>query len=305
MRMNSWQSIITLAKAHSCTVSEQELLACHTSFRIGGPARVWVEVGSAAAMAALRSACAEAEIPCVILGNGSNLLASDNGFDGVILHPAAPEFTALTVSGQTITVGAGVKLSALTTFARDLGLSGLEFAYGIPGSVGGAVYMNAGAYGGEIQDVLTQCTVLTSDGRVESQTGAAMAFAYRHSALMTDGGAVISAQMTLKPDDSAAISARMADFLERRRSKQPLEYPSAGSVFKRPEGHFAGTLIEQCHLKGYRIGGAQVSEKHAGFIVNRGGATACDVRALIAHIQQVVFAETGVRLECEIRSLGT
>ena len=291
------------ARAAGCTVSERELLSAHTSFRIGGPARLWIEIPTAEALSAVIGACKESEVPYVLLGNGSNMLAPDGGYDGAVLHLAAPGFTALSADGNTVTAGAGVRLSALTVFAREHGLSGLEFAYGIPGTVGGAVYMNAGAYGGEIKDVLESCTVWTERG-TEHRTNAEMAFSYRHSAL-TDGRTIaLSAAFRLTPDDPAEIGARMADFMERRRSKQPLEYPSAGSVFKRPVGYFAGGLIEQCGLKGAQIGGAQVSEKHAGFIINRGGATEHDVRALVEQIQQTVLNRTGVSLECEIRTLG-
>ena len=304
MHTNQMLSIAALAQAEGCAVRTQEPLAQHTTFRIGGPAALWVEVPTADVMAELHRACAESRVPCVVLGCGSNVLASDAGFNGVILHPAAPEFTQITVTGDRVTAGAGAKLSALAVCARDHGLSGLEFAYGIPGSVGGAVYMNAGAYGGEIKDALVRCTVLTRDHRIETRPAESLALAYRHSALMENGAAVLAARLRLHPDDPDAIAARMADYLGRRKAKQPLEYPSAGSVFKRPEGHFAGALIEQCGLKGCTVGGAQVSKKHAGFIVNRGGATAHDVRALVAHIQETVLRETGVALECEIRTLG-
>lgn len=298
------QEIAALAQAHGCTVRTQELLSQHTTFRIGGPAALWVEVPAADAMAELHRACAESRVPCVVLGCGSNVLASDAGFNGVILHPAAPEFTQIAVTGGTVTAGAGAKLSALAVCARDHGLSGLEFAYGIPGSVGGAVYMNAGAYGGEIKDVLVRCTVLTRDHRIETRSAESLALAYRHSALMDDDAIVLSAEFALTPGDPEQIGAQMNDYMARRKAKQPLDLPSAGSTFKRPAGAFAGALIEQCGLKGARVGDAQVSEKHAGFIVNLGNATAGNVRALISHVQKVVEMETGFRLECEIRTLG-
>ena len=297
-------AVAAAARSAGCTVRECEPLALHTTFRIGGPAQLWIEAGSAEGLRTVRAACREAGAPCFLLGNGSNLLAADSGFGGVVLHLTAPEFCGLSQSGDEITAGAGLRLSAATAFARDRGLGGLEFAHGIPGSVGGAVYMNAGAYGGELRDVLVSCTVLTAAGEICELPAQALALGYRHSVLMENGAAVLAARLRLHPDDPDAIAARMADYLGRRKAKQPLEYPSAGSVFKRPEGHFAGALIEQCGLKGCTVGGAQVSEKHAGFIVNRGGATAHDVRALVAHIQETVLRETSVVLECEIRTLG-
>lgn len=304
MHTNQMLSIAALAQAEGCAVRTQEPLAQHTTFRIGGPAALWVEVPTADVMAELHRACAESRVPCVVLGCGSNMLASDAGFNGVILHPAAPEFTQIAVTGGTVTAGAGAKLSALAVCARDHGLSGLEFAYGIPGSVGGAVYMNAGAYGGEIKDVLVRCTVLTRDHRIETRSAESLALAYRHSALMDDDAIVLSAEFALTPGDPEQIGAQMNDYMARRKAKQPLDLPSAGSTFKRPAGAFAGALIEQCGLKGARVGDAQVSEKHAGFIVNLGNATAGNVRALISHVQKVVEMETGFRLECEIRTLG-
>lgn len=287
-----------------CTVSENELLARHTTFRIGGPARIFAEVPTVEALVALRSLCRKEGVPHFILGNGSNLLVDDEGYDGVILHLSDPAFTKLTRIENEIYAGAGVKMSALTVFARDQGLSGLEFAHGIPGSVGGAAYMNAGAYGGELKDVTVSCDVVTATGTCETIPVQQLEMRYRHTALMNSDAVVTGIRLRLTPDDPKAIAARMEDYLERRKSKQPLEYPSAGSVFKRPEGYFAGALIEQCKLKGCTIGGAQVSEKHAGFIVNRGGATAKDVHELVAHIQETVLRETGVELECEILRLG-
>ena len=304
MHTNQMLSIAALAQAEGCAVRTQEPLAQHTTFRIGGPAALWVEVPTADVMVELHRACAESRVPCVVLGCGSNVLASDAGFNGVILHPAAPEFTQIAVTGDTVTAGAGAKLSALAVCARDHGLSGLEFAYGIPGSVGGAVYMNAGAYGGEIKDVLVRCTVLTRDHRIETRPAESLALAYRHSALMDSEEIVLSAKFALKPGDPEQIGAQMNDYMARRKAKQPLDLPSAGSTFKRPAGSFAGALIEQCGLKGARVGDAQVSEKHAGFIVNLGNATAGNVRALIAYVQRVVEMETGVALEGEIRTLG-
>ena len=199
---------------------------------------------------------------------------------------------------------AGVPLLRLCRVACEHGLSGLEFAYGIPGSVGGAVYMNAGAYGGEMKDVLTEVSLLPPDGSAVTRAADTLSLSYRHSALMEEGGVVLSATVTLTPDDPAAIAARMDECMEKRRSKQPLEYPSAGSFFKRPPGQFAGALIEQCGLKGFRVGDAQVSEKHAGFVVNRGHATCEQVKALAREVRRRVREQTGFDLVPEVRLLG-
>ena len=298
------QILAELARTLGCTVLENESLARRTTFRIGGPAKLLIEVTDRAALAALYARCTAEKVPCLVLGNGSNMLVDDEGYCGAVLHLSEPHFTQITRDGNDLIVGAGAKLSALTTFARNSGLAGLEFAHGIPGSVGGAVYMNAGAYGGEMKNVLVSCEAVTRDGQIVELTAAELDMRYRHTALMDSGMIVTAARVRLTPDDSSAIGARMEHYLTRRKTKQPLEYPSAGSVFKRPEGYFAGALIEQCGLKRCTVGGAQVSEKHAGFIINRGGATAKDVRDLVAHIQATVLRETGVALECEILRIG-
>lgn len=298
------QTIAEQARALGCEVLENELLSRRTTFRIGGAARLLIEVNSTAALATLYAQCCTAQVPCMVLGNGSNMLVSDSGYNGVVLHLSEPHFTSIVREKNDVIAGAGAKLTALTNFARAQGLTGIEFAHGIPGSVGGAVYMNAGAYGGELKDVLVSCEAVTREGKCITLSAEALDMRYRHTALMTDGMIVTSARVRLMPDNTAAVAARMDDYMNRRKTKQPLEFPSAGSVFKRPEGHFAGALIEQCGLKGCTIGGAQVSEKHAGFIINRGGATAADVRALVKHIQAVVLRETGVALECEILQIG-
>ncbi len=278
---------------------EQEPLKKHTSFKIGGNAELFVTVENTLQLKAVIKACNENDIPLFILGRGSNLLISDNGMKGVVLTLEG-EFKDISIKENTITCGAGVNLTKLCTFALSHSLSGLEFAYGIPGSVGGAVYMNAGAYGGEMNDVVTSVTHITKDGDIVTLDKAQLDFSYRHSVYKTTDDIILSATFELKPDDSALIKERMDDFMNRRKTKQPLEYPSAGSVFKRPQGNFAGTLIEQCGLKGKTIGGAQVSTKHAGFIINVGDATCDDVLNLVKFVQDTVMEKTGYFLEREI-----
>ena len=293
------QETAALALQLGCEVRREEPMAAHTSFRIGGPAALYITVSDAAVLPRLLAACRDAGERVLFVGNGSNLLVSDAGFDGAVIRlvPASPCLTA----ADTITCSGGTPLQRLCLFARDQGLSGLEFAYGIPGTVGGALVMNAGAYGGEMAHVVTAATTASADG-VRSWTAADMALGYRRSAFMACPEQMItSVTVTLSPDDPAAIGARMDDLLRRRKDKQPLEFPSAGSYFKRPEGHFAGALIEDCGLKGLRVGGAQVSEKHAGFVVNRGGATCADVRELERQVCETVRAAHGVTLEREVR----
>ena len=296
-----FSALDSAARALGCTVTEKAPLAELTSFRIGGPAARLIELPADAAAPVLKL-CRQSELPVFWLGKGSNLLVSDRGFDGVILR--LTDAAAPAVTGTQIMCPAGVPLLRLCRVACEHGLSGMEFAYGIPGSVGGAVYMNAGAYGGEMKDVLTEVTLLLPDGTRTTCAADTLALSYRHNALMESGGVVLSATVTLTPDDPAAITARMEACMEKRRAKQPLEYPSAGSFFKRPEGQFAGALIEQCGLKGFRVGDAQVSEKHAGFVINRGHATCENVQALAREVRRRVAEQTGFDLQPEVRLLG-
>lgn len=285
-------------------VLEDRPMAEHTSFHIGGPARRWVRPRSGEELAALLKLAEGEGWPFLVLGNGSNLLVADEGLDRLVIHTGALSRLEAEAGGLTLTAESGVSLARLAEEALRRGLTGLEFAHGIPGSVGGGLYMNAGAYGGELRQVLESARVYLPGEGVRTLTNGEMAFGYRRSLLMDrPGGAVLSARFRLAKGDPEAIRERMRELSRRRREKQPLEYPSAGSVFKRPEGRFAGGLIEQCGLKGCRIGGAQVSEKHAGFIINAGGATCADVLALIGHIQRTVEERTGVRLEPELRLL--
>ena len=297
-----YSALESAARALGCTVTPQASLSELTSFHIGGPAALLIDLPSDDAAEQVFSLCRQADLPVFWLGKGSNLLVSDCGFDGVVLHltdTAAPD-----VHGTQITCPAGVPLLRLCRLACERGLSGLEFAYGIPGSVGGAVYMNAGAYGGEIKDVLTEVHLLLPDGTRVTRPADTLSLGYRHSSLMEEGGVVLSATVTLTPDDPAAITARMEECMAKRRAKQPLEYPSAGSFFKRPEGQFAGAPIEQCGLKGFRVGDAQVSEKHAGFVINRGEATCEQVKTLAREVRRRVREQTGFDLVPEVRLLG-
>lgn len=280
-----------------------EPMKVHTTFKIGGPADILLTVCSVDELRYVVALCAGEGVPYMLLGKGSNLLVSDEGIDGAVIATDG-ELKELSVDGDTITCGAGVALSKLCTTALDSGLSGLEFAYGIPGTVGGAVYMNAGAYGGEMKDVVAEVTALTRQGEVITYGADELRFGYRTSVFKMNGDIILYTKYKLHRGPKEDIRARMDDFMNRRRTKQPLEYPSAGSVFKRPEGAFAGTLIEQCGLKGATIGGAQVSEKHAGFIINTGDATCDDVMSLVRLVQEKVQADTGYSLEREIIRIG-
>lgn len=277
-----------------------EPMAAHTTFRIGGPADRFLRVPDTDGLEAALNALREEEIPYFILGNGSDLLVPDEGLRGAVLQLDGRFRQAGAAGEGRILAGAGAALSAVCMLAKEKGLSGMETAFGIPGSLGGALFMNAGAYGGEIRDA-TERVYVFEDGEVREMDAKDCGFSYRHSVFMERDCVVLGASLRLQPGDPAEIAGKMEDYMARRREKQPLEFPSAGSVFKRPEGHFAGALIEQCGLKGLAVGGAQVSEKHAGFIVNRGGATAADVEALIGRIRETVFRETGVMLEPEVR----
>ena len=278
-------------------------MAALTTLRVGGPAEAVVFAGSEADVRLVVRLCRENGAELTIFGRGSNLLVRDGGLRGVALC-LGREFAQMRRAGAEILAQAGAALPALSRAARDAGLSGLEFAEGIPGSVGGAVAMNAGAYGGEIAQVLRSARVLFPDGEVLEVENAGLDFSYRSSALQREGLVCLGARFSLQAGDAAEISARMADFAGRRREKQPLQLPSAGSFFKRPPGDYAGRLIEEAGLKGAREGGAQVSPQHAGFFVNAGGATAGDFLALMERVQRAVYERSGVRLEPEVRILG-
>lgn len=292
------------ATAAGCTVTAHAPMAAATTFRVGGPADLLIDMPSPKAAAQVIAVCQQESIPWMLIGKGSNLLVGDKGIRGAVLRLdsrcAAPQMQ----DAHRLYAPAGLSLTRLCLFAREQGLSGLEFAYGIPGSVGGAVYMNAGAYGGQMADVLESVDILAPDGTLQTLSADQLDMSYRHTRLMTQSGIVLGATLCLQPDDPADIAARMKDLITRRQDKQPLEYPSAGSFFKRPEGHFAGALVEQAGMKGYRVGGAQVSEKHAGFVINRDNATASDIRTLCGDVQNAVRQQFSVELEPEVRFVG-
>ena len=279
-----------------------EPMARHTTFRVGGPADAMFLPESADQLVAAIDAATAAGVPVLVIGNGSNLLVRDGGIRGLVIA-LGERFSAMECSGRVVTAQAGASLARVAAFAQGNGLAGLEFASGIPGTLGGGCAMNAGAYGGQLSDVLIDAEVYL-DGAVRTLTRDEMQMGYRTTLPLRKGGIVLSARFALSPDDPEAIGARMRELNARRRDKQPLNYPSAGSVFKRPEGYFAGALIEQAGLKGRAVNGAMVSEKHAGFIVKAGEATAADILALIAIVQTEVEARFGVRLETEVRILG-
>ena len=280
-----------------------EPMTKHTSFHIGGPAELMAQPQSEAELQSLLLKAAEAAVPVTLVGNGSNLLVRDKGIRGLVIKLGSM-LRDIKVSGNVLTFGSGVSLAQASRKAAELGLSGMEFAVGIPGSIGGAVYMNAGAYDGEMAKVVKSVRVMDAAGEVSELSAGELDFAYRHSALQGSDKIVTSVTVELAAGDKQAIAEKMADFSNRRITKQPLELPSAGSMFKRPPGYFAGTLIDQTGLKGYTVGGAQVSTKHAGFVVNIGGATAADVLQLISDVQAKVFAAHGVHLEPEVLVLG-
>ena len=293
-----------LRECPALEVLEREPMARHTSFRIGGEVRLMARVKSEAEFAAALSVAAKQGIVPFVLGNGTNVLAADGALDEFVILTAGGLDT-LELTGDTeITCGAGVSLAKLATFAMEHGLTGLEFAHGIPGTLGGGMAMNAGAYGGELKDVAVESRYLTREGKPGILRGEEQQLSYRHSAFSAGTKFVTSAVLRLQKGDKAQIKARMEELAQKRRASQPLEYPSAGSTFKRPVGGYAAALIDQCGLKGRRVGGAQVSEKHAGFVINTGNATCVDVLALTDEIRAVVQRETGITLELEVRRMG-
>ena len=282
---------------------KQEPMARHTTFRIGGPVPLMARPTNEEQVLACVRLARENQIPLVVLGNGSNLLVADEGVQAFVLDMTG--LSRLERTGEReITVGAGVTLARLASFAAGEGLTGLEFAGGIPGTLGGAVMMNAGAYGGEMVQVVRRTRCLTPEGTVKEIVGEEHEFSYRHSVFSQGEDVILSSVLELEPGQEENIRAQMAELAQKRKSKQPLEYPSAGSMFKRPQGYFAAALIDQCGLKGFTVGGAQVSEKHAGCIINRGGATCADVLALVREVQRRVREQTGVELEMEVRRMG-
>lgn len=300
MKSKAFEKAVLVASMHFETDTK---LSNYTSFHIGGHADYVVKPKSITDVNALVSAAVSEGIPYYFLGNGSNLLVSDQGYRGLIVLTAG--LNAITLQeNNRVYCEAGATVARLCGFACDHGLSGLEFAFGIPGSVGGGIYMNAGAYGGEFKDVLLSCTYLDEKGELCVLSGDALELSYRHSVFTDKRDFIVSGEFQLTPAIQNEVRLRMEDYLGRRKNKQPLEFPSCGSTFKRPETGFASALIDECGLKGYKIGGAQVSEKHAGFIINSGDATCEDVLELIAHVKRVVEEQKGITLECEVKLLS-
>lgn len=293
-------SLIDLCKDR-ITYSLDEPLAPHTSMKIGGSCDIFVKPACEEQICEVIKLCRSKDIPFFVLGKGSNVLASSNGYRGCIISVEQYMYMGeVTVSGTQVTAAAGASLSSVCKAALDNSLTGLEFAYGIPGSVGGALYMNAGAYGGEMKDVVKSCRYIDENGDIREMAAKDMQLSYRHSFFSGKGCVITSVTMELTQGDKHEIKARMDELMQRRRDKQPLEFPSCGSTFKRPEGYFAAALIEECGLKGCTVGGAQVSEKHSGFVINRNNATFEDVMQLVAHIKKTVQEQKGVELECEM-----
>ena len=278
-----------------------EPMSAHTSFKIGGPADRFVEVKTVSELQAVLNAVSDENVPYFILGNGSNLLVPDEGLRGAVLTLQGDFKKVQSLANGHVLCGAGASLATVCSFARGQGLTGLEFAWGIPGQLGGAVYMNAGAYGGEMKDVLVRVRYLTAEGSIVEAAATELDLSYRHSIFEENGGCILSAHFALQPGQQDQIRAKMEELMAKRLDKQPLDKPSAGSTFKRPAGAFAAALIDQCGLRGHRHGGAAVSDKHCGFVVNLGGASCADVLALCEEVRTIVKEKTGYDLEKEIR----
>lgn len=303
-----YQELDRLTAELDCELVRDEPLSKYTKFKIGGPARRLITIYNYEPLSGIVRGLSRLGLPYLVLGKGSNLLIGDKGYPGVaimlegVFNSAASN--RVEKGGRIISSGAGVSIAAACVLAQNEGLTGLEFAWGIPGSVGGAVYMNAGAYGGEMKDVVKRVWYMDTEGRLLDCTGEELGFGYRKSAFMDGGKIITSAEFKLAHGDKDEIKARMDELKARRLEKQPYDMPSAGSTFKRPKTGYAAALIEQCGLKGRRVGGAQVSEKHTGFIVNAGGATCKDVLELMDIVRETVLKETGVELEPEVRVIG-
>lgn len=281
---------------------ENEPLAEHTSFKIGGPADLFLIPEDGKALAEVIRICHEDDIPFFLIGNGSNMLIRDGGYRGVVV--STEKLQGIDIDGNRLTAQAGDSLASIAKAAQRAELTGLEFASGIPGTLGGGLRMNAGAYDGELKDVVESADVIFPDGHIETLSADDLHFGYRHSRFQEEPLYMLSATMKLAPGDGEAILARMMDLNQRRRDKQPLEYPSAGSTFRRPQGYFAGKLVQDSGMQGAMVGGAQVSEKHAGFVINRDHATAKDVLDLIKKVQDAVYDQFGVELKTEVIPIG-
>ncbi len=296
---SDFQELYNFSADIGCDCALNESMSKNTSFKTGGPCAIRLSPFSVQQLTKIINKCKELNISFVVLGNGTNVLVPDEGINKAVIV-IGNNIASIEADGETLSFSAGTNLVSLSRFALEQNLSGLEFAFGIPGTCGGAVFMNAGAYGGEMKDVLTEITHLTPQGEIETITADKADLSYRHSVYKDNGCIILSAKVKLQKGNYDDIKARMNDFLGRRKDKQPLEYPSAGSTFKRPEGYFAGALIEQCNLKGKSVGGAQVSEKHAGFVINKDNATSTDILNLIDLIKNTVKEETGVTLQPEV-----
>lgn len=305
LNMTDCSEVAARAEALGCRVFFNQPLRQYTTFKIGGECSLLVEINSEDSCTELISMAEKLGIPYFILGKGSNLLVDDSGFDGIAFRMGSDFEKISVMDNGVISCTAGTSLSSLCRFALEKELAGLEFAWGIPGTVGGAVYMNAGAYGGEIKDIILSVSYSDKNGVIHLLNKDELELSYRHSVFMDSDKVILSAEFKLNRGNPTEIRAKMDELMLKRREKQPLEYPSAGSTFKRPDGTFAGLLIEQCGLKGKSIGGAEVSQKHSGFIINKGNATFSDVMELISIVQNEVFEKTGYRLECEPRIISS
>lgn len=296
-------NLVRVAEQYGIAYKQCEAMALHTSFKLGGPADVLLKPSNLEQLKVILSHTKREGIPCFVLGSGSNLLVSDKGIDGAVIAMSALNGISIVGDGE-IMAQAGVSLAALCCFARDNGLTGLEFAYGIPGSVGGAIYMNAGAYGGEMSHVVTEVTCLDGNLNELVRSGAECEFGYRESVYRKNSEIIESAVFKLKHGDKSKIAAEMETIINKRKLSQPLDFPSAGSTFKRPDGYFAAALIDECGLKGRSVGGAEVSTKHAGFVINKNRATCSDVLGLIDVIKATVKEKKNVDLETEVIFVG-
>ncbi|MBR3645563.1 MAG: UDP-N-acetylmuramate dehydrogenase [Lachnospiraceae bacterium] len=300
MYSNLYETLVNILGSEN--VLKDEYMSRHTTFKVGGPADFCVTPSNLEAIIETVAACKKIQVPYYVIGNGSNLLVKDEGFRGVIIE-IGNKYNHIEVLGDAIFAQAGAILGQVATKALQNELTGMEFAHGIPGSVGGAVVMNAGAYGGEIKDILEEATVIDEDGNIFVLKPEELELGYRHSIVPEKGYIVLDAKFKLRKGDKETIKSNMDELATKRRDKQPLEYPSAGSTFKRPVGGFAAQLIEEAGLKGYTVGGAQVSEKHSGFVINKGDATAQDVLDVIEHVKRVVAEKSGIQLETEVKIL--
>lgn len=285
------------------SIRTNEMMKNHTTFRIGGPADYYVMPCNELELAAVIQLCRQQKMPYFLLGNGSNLLVSDNGYRGVVIA-MGELWSDCHIQDNKVTAGAGILLSRLARQAKEASLTGLEFAAGIPGSLGGALVMNAGAYGSEMKDILISARVMNQEGQVETLLVEELELGYRCSCIPQKGYLVLEGTFLLQQGEKETVAAKMEELALERKKKQPLEYPSAGSTFKRPAGYYAGKLIDDAGLRGFQVGDAQISEKHCGFVVNRGQATAADVKKLCAEVQRQVLEKSGVTLEMEVKTLG-